>query len=119
MLKQRDVIIGALLLLPVLAFLAVTPASMQGVRRELMLMKNEAHGRGVALHNWMAHIKQERESIIAANEYPSDVCRASMMFRPSAQCRDFDRVGDAVSSAASLFTYSLWIEVFTNIEYNT
>ena len=62
-----------------------------------LLLRNDVDGSsGVTVRNWMAHIKQERDVILNSRTYPSDVCKASMMFRPSAQCRDFDRVGQVV-----------------------
>ena len=64
--------------------------------RKLHLTRERDASHHVPVRNWMARIKEERDAITDSQALPTDVCKALLMFRPSAQCRDFDRVGDIV-----------------------
>ena len=49
----------------------------------------------IIVHDWLAHTKTERQAAVKSSLFThDDICSLMPVYRPSAQCRDLDRIGE-------------------------
>ena len=49
----------------------------------------------IIVHDWLAHTKTERQAAVKSSLFThDDICSLMPVYRPSAQCRDLDRLGE-------------------------
>ena len=92
----------ALALAAVLITMLVITADLR-VSTGKSLQQEEEHRHHVVVKNWLPHTRDERNAIIKAKKYPTEVCDLMHMYHQTAICVDFDRIGSPVSLAFFFF----------------
>ena len=71
------------------------PTTDRSFARRNTLLQHQADSH-IIVHDWLAHTKTERQAAVQQSAHLTlgDICALMPVYRPSAQCRDLDRLGE-------------------------